>query len=199
MKKKFYLLLISSFIIQLSFAQNNTIKGIVVDKVNQPIVGATVMVDGTSHGSVTDMNGEFTIKDVSSGATVNFSFVGMKTKKVKASSDMKVTLEDDMQNLEDIVVIGYGAAKAKDLTSPITVIKSADISSVPSTSPMTAIQGKVAGVNVISSGTPGSGPTVRIRGAGSFANSSPFFWYKRSTRRKVSVRLRISGMIMPVP
>ena len=102
MKKKFYLLLISSFIIQLSFAQNNTIKGIVVDKVNQPIVGATVMVDGTSHGSVTDMNGEFTIKDVSSGATVNFSFVGMKTKKVKASSDMKVTLEDDMQNLEDI-------------------------------------------------------------------------------------------------
>jgi len=175
MKKKFYLLLISSFIIQLSFAQNNTIKGIVVDKVNQPIVGATVMVDGTSHGSVTDMNGEFTIKDVSSGATVNFSFVGMKTKKVKASSDMKVTLEDDMQNLEDIVVIGYGAAKAKDLTSPITVIKSADISSVPSTSPMTAIQGKVAGVNVISSGTPGSGPTVRIRGAGSFANSSPLY------------------------
>lgn len=175
MKKKFYLLLISFFIIQLSFAQNNTIKGIVVDKVNQPIVGATVMVDGTSHGSVTDMNGEFTIKDVSSGATVNFSFVGMKTKKVKASSDMKVTLEDDMQNLEDIVVIGYGAAKAKDLTSPITVIKSADISSVPSTSPMTAIQGKVAGVNVISSGTPGSGPTVRIRGAGSFANSSPLY------------------------
>ena len=118
MKKKFYLLLISFFIIQLSFAQNNTIKGTVVDKVNQPIVGATVRVDGTSHGSVTDMNGEFTIKDVSPGATVSFSFVGMKTKKIKASSDMKVTLEDDMQNLEDIVVIGYGSAKAKDLTSP---------------------------------------------------------------------------------
>src|SRR5574344_462971 len=81
MKKKFYLLLISFFIIQLSFAQNNTIKGTVVDKVNQPIVGATVRVDGTSHGSVTDMNGEFTIKDVSPGATVNFSFVGMKSKR----------------------------------------------------------------------------------------------------------------------
>jgi hypothetical protein len=161
MKRKFYLLLISFFIVQLGFAQNNTIKGIVVDKVNEPVIGATVIVDGTSHGAMTDVNGEFTIKDVPSDATLSFTYVGMKSKKMKASSNMTVTLEDDMQNLEDVVVIGYGAAKAKDLTSPITVVKASDITSTPSTSPMTALQGKVAGVNVVSSGTPGSGPTYR--------------------------------------
>src|SRR5574344_1356577 len=123
MKRRIYLLLISFLIVQMGFAQH-TIKGTVVDQVNQPIIGATVMVDGTSHGAVTDINGQFTVKDVLSGSTVSFSFVGMKTKKVKASSNMQVTMEDDAQNLEDIVVIGYGAAKAKDLTSPIAVIKS---------------------------------------------------------------------------
>jgi TonB-linked SusC/RagA family outer membrane protein len=174
MKLKFYLLLISLFIVQLAFAQT-TIKGTVVDKVNQPVIGATVVVDGSTLGAVTDVNGEFSIKDVPSGATLTFSFVGMKPAKAKAAPTMNVTLDDDMQNLEDVVVIGYGAAKAKDLTSPISVVKAGDIASVPSSSPMTALQGKVAGVNIISKGTPGAGPTVRIRGAGSFTNSSPLY------------------------
>ena len=99
----------------------------------------------------------------------------MAKKRLWSSGNLNVTLKDDFQNLNDVVVIGYGSAKAKDLTSPITVIKAADIQSTPSSSPMTALQGKVAGVNVVSSGTPGAGPTVRIRGTGSFANSSPLY------------------------
>lgn len=160
---------------QLAFAQGQIIKGVVVDKEGLPLPGVTIKVDGTSQGSVTDINGEFSIQNVTDNSTLSFSFVGMKSKKVKAASTMNVTLEDDYQSLEDVVVIGYGSAKAKDLTSPISVIKASELKSTPSSSAMIALQGKVPGVNVISSGTPGSGPTVRIRGAGSFANSSPLY------------------------
>lgn len=175
MKQKLSFLLIALVMSLSAFAQSNNVKGIVVDKEGIPLPGVTVKVDGTSKGGVTDINGGYVIQDVPSGATLEFTFVGMKTLRMKASPDMRVTLEDDFKNLDDVVVIGYGAAKAKDLTSPITVIKSEELLSTPSTSAMTALQGKVAGVNVIGNGTPGSSPTVRIRGAGSFANSSPLY------------------------
>lgn len=175
MKQKLLLLLLSFLMTQLAFAQGQIIKGVVVDKEGLPLPGVTIKVDGTSQGSVTDINGEFSIQNVADNSTLSFSFVGMKSKKVKAASTMNVTLEDDYQSLEDVVVIGYGSAKAKDLTSPISVIKASELKSTPSSSAMIALQGKVPGVNVISSGTPGSGPTVRIRGAGSFANSSPLY------------------------
>ncbi len=175
MKQKLLLLLLSFMMTQLAFAQSQIIKGVVVDKEGLPLPGVTIKVDGTSQGSVTDINGEFSIQNVADNSTLSFSFVGMKSKKVKAASTMNVTLEDDYQSLEDVVVIGYGSAKAKDLTSPISVIKASELKSTPSSSAMIALQGKVPGVNVISSGTPGSGPTVRIRGAGSFANSSPLY------------------------
>ncbi len=160
---------------QFGFAQTQSVKGTVVDKEGYPLPGVTIKVEGTSQAAVTDINGEYTIPNVSTGSTLEFTYVGMKTRQMKASSTMNVTLEDDFKNLDDVVVIGYGSAKAKDLTSPISVIKAEDLTSTPSTSAMTALQGKVSGVNVISSGTPGSGPTVRIRGAGSFANSAPLY------------------------
>ena len=160
---------------QLSLAQTGEVKGTVVDKEGLPLPGVTIKVENSSQGAVTDINGEYTIPNVAPDATLSFSYVGMKTRQVKASNGSNVTLEDDFKNLDDVVVIGYGSAKAKDLTSPISVIKAEDLKSTPSTSAMTALQGKVSGVNVVSSGTPGSGPTVRIRGAGSFANSSPLY------------------------
>lgn len=175
MRQKLLFLFVSILLAPFAFAQNQGIKGVVVDKTGEPLIGVTVKVEGTTHGAVTNIDGEFYIPNVSSGATLSFTFVGMKSKKMTASSNMQVTLEDDFQSLEDVVVIGYGSSKAKDLTSPISVVKAEDLKAIPSTSAMTAIQGKVAGVNVISSGTPGSAPTVRIRGAGSFASSSPLY------------------------
>lgn len=175
MKYKLLLLFLAIFMAQSSFAQTQTVKGTVVDQEGQPLPGVTIKVDGSSQGAVTDINGEYIIQNVANGSTLSFSFIGMKSKQEKASPSMNVTLQDDFQKLEDVVVIGYGSAKAKDLTSPISVIKAEELKSTPSTSAMTALQGKVAGVNVVSSGTPGSGPTVRIRGAGSFANSSPLY------------------------
>lgn len=175
MKQKLSMLLFAAIVGQSVMAQTQTVKGTVVDKEGFPLPGVTIKVEGTSKGAVTDLNGEYTIDNISPSATLEFTYVGMKTRQLKASSTMNVTLEDDFKNLDDVVVIGYGSAKAKDLTSPISVIKAEQLTSTPSTSAMTALQGKVAGVNVISAGTPGAGPTVRIRGAGSFANSSPLY------------------------
>lgn len=173
--KKNLLLLISAFVAQMAMGQNQVIKGSVLDSSGEPIIGATVKVIGSKQATVTDIDGNFSIQDVNPKASLNISYVGMQPLTVKASGNLNVVLKDDFQNLNDVVVIGYGSAKAKDLTSPIAVIKASDIQSIPSSSPMTALQGKVAGVNVVNSGTPGSGPTVRIRGAGSFANSSPLY------------------------
>lgn len=168
MNKKLFTFLCSALVAQMAFAQTGSIKGSVLDSNGQPVIGATIQVVGSKQATVSDIDGNFTIPNVDAKSTVSISYLGMQTVTVKAADKMQVVLKDDYQNLEDVVVIGYGSAKAKDLTSPITVVKASDIQAVPSASPMTALQGKVAGVNVISSGSPGSAPTVRIRGAGSF-------------------------------
>lgn len=156
--------------------QARIVKGTVVDKVNQPVIGASVHVNGTNLGTMTDVDGNFTISNAPDNAVLTFSYVGMVSKTVKAADgQMKIELADDVQNLEEVVVIGYGAAKAKDLTAPIEVVKGEKLIATPSSSPMTALQGKVAGVNIVNSGTPGDGPTVTIRGLGSFGNTTPLY------------------------
>ena len=107
MKQKLSFLLIALVMSLSAFAQSNNVKGIVVDKEGIPLPGVTVKVDGTSKGGVTDINGGYVIQDVPSGATLEFTFVGMKTLRMKASPDMRVTLEDDFKNLDDVVVIGF--------------------------------------------------------------------------------------------
>ena len=173
--KKIILFLFLSVCAQIIHAQTLTIQGTVIDAGEQPIIGVMVTVDGTQLATVTDYDGNFTLKDVPEGATVTFSFLGMKSQSLRAQPMMNIRLEDDAQMLEDVVAIGYGTAKAKDLTSPIVVVRGEDLANTPSTSPMTALQGKVSGVSIVSSGTPGAGPTVRIRGNGSFSNSSPLY------------------------
>lgn len=159
-----------------AWAAPKTVKGVVVDQTNQPVIGASVQVNGTTIGVVTDIDGTYELTNVPDNAVITFSFIGMKSKEVKVTdSVLNVQLVDDLQKLDEVVVIGYGAAKAKDLTSPITVVKGDELLSTPSTSPMSAIQGKVAGVNVVNSGAPGAGPRVSIRGNGSFTNSSPLY------------------------
>ena len=156
--------------------QARTVKGTVVDKVNQPVIGASVHVNGTNLGAMTDVDGNFTISNAPDNAVLTFSYVGMVSKTVKAADgQMKIELADDVQNLEEVVVIGYGAAKAKDLTAPIEVVKGEKLIATPSSSPMTALPGKEAGVNIVNSGTPGDGPTVTIRGLGSFGNTTPLY------------------------
>ena len=160
------------------FAQaTKTVKGTVIDQDNQPVIGATVKVNGTTISTATDFDGCYELKNVPENAVISYSFIGMKSKDVRLDgrSTVNVTLLEDTQNLEEVVVIGYGAAKAKDLTAPIEVVKGEELIVQPTSSPMAALQGKVPGVNIVNSGTPGAGPKVTIRGNGSFGDTSPLY------------------------
>ncbi len=154
-----------------------TVTGTVVDQMDEPLPGVAINVPGTRLATVTDYNGQYTLKGVTDNAQLRFSFVGTKTvvERVDGRTTINVKMYDDSKILDEVVVIGYGAAKAKDLTSPIAVVKGEAIAQVPSPSPMTALQGKVTGVQVMSAGEPGGSPVVRVRGTGSFTDSSPLY------------------------
>ena len=160
-----------------AFSQTKTVTGKVVDGTGEPLIGVTVQVEGTGTGVITDIDGNYSIASVSDDATLLFSYVGMLSQKISVSGQtvINVTMKDDTQQLEEVVVIGYGSAKSKDLTAPIEVVKEAELINVPTSSPMSALQGKVAGVNITNSGTPGEGPEVTIRGMGSFGDTSPLY------------------------
>ncbi len=179
MKKQLiaFLMALLVFPMAMNAQARKTIKGTVIDQTNQPVIGATVRVNGTTNGTMTDIDGNYTLTNVPENAVISISYVGMQSQEIKfaGQSSLNVTLLDDTQNLEEIVVIGYGTAKAKDLTAPIEVVKGDEIINVPTSSPMAAMQGKVPGVNIINSGTPGDGPTVQVRGLGSFGDTTPLY------------------------
>ena len=153
-----------------AFSQTKTVTGTVTDAAGDALIGVSILVQGSNNGVVTDLDGKYTLNNVPENATLIISYIGMLTQEVKVNgqSIVNVTLKEDSQQLEEVVVIGYGAAKAKDLTAPITVVKGEALTTVPSTTPMAALQGKVPGVNIVNNGAPGEGPTVQIRGIGSF-------------------------------
>lgn len=154
-----------------------TVKGTVVDQNNEPIIGATVVVKGSTIGAATDLDGNYVLNGVPEDATLVFNYLGMLPQEISAAgqSVINVKLREDAQLLEEVVVIGYGSTKAKDLIYPIDVVKEKELINVPTSSPMAALQGKVPGVNIINSGTPGEGPKVTIRGMGSFGDTSPLY------------------------
>src|SRR5574344_2097709 len=148
-----------------------TVKGHVKDSAGEPVIGRTVTVDGTTGGTITDFDGNFTIK-ADQGATLNISYIGYQPANVKAAANVVVVLKDDAQVLENVVVIGYGRAKKNDLTGSVTAIKPDDKNHGLQTNAQDMISGKIAGVNVTSNdGTPGGGARIRIRG-GSSLNAS---------------------------
>ncbi len=170
----FLILLVSGVMTALASV---TVSGTVTEKGGEPLVGVSVLLNGTSRGTTTDIDGNYTIADVPDNGVLTFRYFGMATEEVKVGGRSNISLEmhDDALKLDEVVVIGYGSAKAKDLTAPITVIKGDELTNIPSASPMAALTGKVPGVNILNSGGPGNGPTVQIRGIGSFSNSSPLY------------------------
>ncbi len=171
---RLYVVVVALLLPLLLYAQR-MVTGVVVDDNGEPLIGAAVRVQGTTDGTITDFDGLFSLSDVADDAIVEVSYMGYLPQQMKAASNMRVVLQEDVQRLEDVIVVGYGAAKIKDLTSPIDVVKGEELTAVPTSSPMSALQGKVAGVNIVNSGVPGSGPTVQIRGIGSFSNNTPLF------------------------
>ncbi len=154
-----------------AFAQID-VRGHVKDSSGEPIIGATIRVVGQSLGGVvSDFDGNFTLK-ANQGTTLEISYVGYQTARVTAAANIVVTLQDDAQVLENVVVIGYGRAKKSDLTGSVTAIKPDDMNHGLQTNAQDMLQGKIAGVNVTSlSGEPGASAQIRIRG-GSSLNAS---------------------------
>ncbi len=167
-------LLLGLFLTLGAFAQIN-VKGHVKDSSGEPIIGATIRIAGQSAGgAVSDFDGNFAIK-AQQGATLEISYVGYQTARVAAAATVNVTLQDDAQLLNDVVVIGYGVAKKNDLTGSVTAIKPDEKNHGLVTNAQDMIQGKIAGVSVTSDGgTPGGSSTIRIRGGSSLnANNDP--------------------------
>jgi TonB-linked outer membrane protein, SusC/RagA family len=147
-----------------ALAQNPAIRGKVVDSSNAGVIGAAVLVPGTTNGVQTDLDGNFEIR-VAPGTTLEVSCIGYTTKRVAAAANMVVVLEDDAEMLEETVVIGYGVQRKSDLTGAVASVRSADLENRSTTDAAAALQGKAAGVQILNtSGAPGSGASIRVRG-----------------------------------
>ena len=165
--KALLVLLVGLFLSIGAFAQQIAVKGHVKDTTGEPVIGANVLVKGTTNGTITDFDGNFML-NVPKDAILSVSFVGYKSAEVKAASTVMVTLEDDSQVLDAVVVIGYGSVKKNDMTGSVTAIKPDKLNKGLITNAQDMMTGKIAGVSVISKGgAPGEGATIRIRGGSS--------------------------------
>ena len=163
--------------IALTQKDNITVKGKVVDENGESLPGATVQQKGTSNGLITDIDGNFSIS-VPSDATLMVSFIGYKGVEVNVGGKTelgKITLQSDLKELDQVVVIGYGTQRKVDLTGSVAVVNTEEMKKVSHSNISTMLEGKVSGVQITSDGQPGADPTVRIRGIGSFGSTAPLY------------------------
>ena len=175
MRKAFLLLLFIGFYSSV-YSQVN-VKGKVIDKISkESLPGATIQVDGTGRGAVTNEKGEFEIVAPKGIQSLLISFIGYKPQKVSVKPNLTIELESENTNLNEVVVVGYGTMRKSDVTGSVGKVNVNDIHKVTSIDAAKALQGRVAGVNVMSnSGSPGSGVKIRIRGIGTINNSDPLY------------------------
>ena len=167
--------LVSMLLFYCAALQAQSVTGNVKDSMGEPVIGATVMEKGTKNGTVTDFDGNFTIKMSSTSHDLQISYVGMKTANVKVGSktQLDVTLEDDATTLNEVVAIGYGSKARKDLTGSVGSVSGAKLAAIPVSSATEALAGKIAGVQVTSvDGQPGADVNIRVRGATSVTQSN---------------------------
>ena len=152
------------------------VSGTVLDATGEPLIGVSVLEAGTTNGVVTDFDGNFTLT-VKQGAKLTFSYIGYVSQTLAAANGMKVTLEEDNKVLNEVVVVGYGTMRRKDVTSSITTVKAEDLNRGVFTDPASMLQGKVAGLVVTSTGDPNGSPSITLRGASSLRSGamSPYY------------------------
>ena len=155
-------------------SQFGNLSGTVTDESGMPLVGVSVVIKGTNKGVATDFDGKYSLTDVPRGAVLQFSSVGYQTTDVKANnSQLNIKLAEATQNLDEVVVVGYGTQKKGDVTTAITSVKTKDLEQRPVISAAQAIQGRAAGIQVVQpNGAPGAGLAVRIRGNTSISASN---------------------------
>jgi TonB-linked SusC/RagA family outer membrane protein len=151
-----------------------TVTGKVTDENGEPMPGATITIEGSTSGTVTDIDGNFSI-DVEEGAVLLVSFIGYQTKRITVANQSRIDIqmEYDNQQLDEVVVTGYGSQKKSDITGSVSVVNVESLQSIPTGSVTNALQGQAAGVSVVNSGAPGGDNQITIRGMTSFGNNNP--------------------------
>ncbi len=165
--------------ISFMYAQQLNIKGTVTDKrLNEPIIGASVLVEGTNNGTITDMDGNFSLKNVSKGNVLKISYIGYQPQQITINGNQttfNIALIDDTQNLDEVVVVGFGTQKKVNLTGSVATVDAKTLESRPVTSVAQALQGVVPGLNISASDKGGrldKDPTMNIRGSGNLGTGS---------------------------
>ncbi len=181
-KPKFKLFFLGVFLLSGSlfqaYAQTSTLSGKVVSANDEiPLLGVTVMIQGTNNGVVTDFDGNYEIQISKSDAVVEFSYIGFKTQVIPVNNQkiINIFLQEDLSNLDEIIVVGYGTQQKKDLTSAISVVGSDQIQKRQSTTVAESLQGLASGVNVRGGGQPGQEARIEIRGLKNLQNANPLY------------------------
>jgi len=174
---KLFAIVLGLSISAFSFAQSVTVSGKITGEDTQPIPGVNVLEKGTSNGTVTDQNGQYKLMVADAKATLVVSFIGYKTIEVAVNgqSTLDIALQPDVTSLQEVVVTGYATERKQDLVSAISQVSGVHTVAIPQSDIGQALQGRVAGVQVTTSGQPGTPSQVRIRGFGSFGNNSPLY------------------------
>ncbi|WP_114784520.1 SusC/RagA family TonB-linked outer membrane protein [Botryobacter ruber] len=177
--KNYLLLVLCLFSFHVLFAQENiTVRGKVTDASDgQPLIGAGVQIKGTTQGTVTDIDGNYELQNVPPNATLVISYVGYSDQEhpVNNRAVINAQLGSAISELEQVVVVGYGTQRKRDLTGSISSVSGQEIAQQPNVNPVSSLQGKVAGLTVVNSGRAGASPTVRIRGVNSTNNTDPLY------------------------
>lgn len=176
--KKQILLLCLALISLCGYAQQITVKGVVTSATDQqPLIGTTVQVKGTGTGTITGIDGDYTLPNVDKNAVLVFSSIGFESQEIAVGgrTAINVVLKEAAELLDEVVVIGYGAVKKSDLTSSIATVKGDEITETVTGNAMDALQGKVNGVQVTSGGGPGATPKVLIRGVTTVNGTNPLY------------------------
>lgn len=180
MKIRSKLLLISFLLFQaMLYAQDNiTVSGTVTDDQGQPLPGTSVILKGTTTGIQTDFDGNYSLDNVPDNGTLVFSYIGFSTQEVPIDgrTTINVSMQEDTQALDEVVVVGYGTQRKADLTGSIVTVDAEEIEKTPSANPVQSLQGKVAGVQIVTPGSPGASPTVRIRGLGTYSDATELLY-----------------------
>lgn len=160
------------------FAQNITVKGTITDATtNEPMIGVNVVVDGTSKGTVSNMNGEYTISIPSANAVLTFTFIGYNTERVEVNNrtEVNVSMVESIEQMSEVVVTGYMTQKRSDLTGAVGVVNMKELKDQPSGNAMKNIQGRVSGMVITTDGSPNASATIRIRGNSTLNNNDPLY------------------------
>ena len=178
--KKSFLNFFIAFIVVCAGLQAQNISGLVTDSDDgEPLSGVNILVEDKNQGAVSDFDGNFTIENFQSGSTLVFSYLGYKTLNLKISStdllndNILISMEKDLSELDEVIVIGYGSQKLSDISGAVSTVNADAIEASSPVRVEDALQGQASGINIISSGSPGSKPTVLIRGITSYAGNDP--------------------------